>query len=801
MPLLLGTLLFLTFFTTCANNTSPSSGPADIELHLIWKSSGKEVASTGVSLLYITISSTSPQMKDSISTIINWEKKTGSIKNIPIGIPIRVSIDARNQSDETLFRGVDSIASTSSNTPLSIVLSKLPPPAPSIVELSAPAGGAVRLTWRYNSKIEDNFFIERGIVPNAFTVIGTVGKDVTMFVDTAVPGSGTYYYRVSAANDAGYSASAAGQVSVAIALPPLPAPPVTTTQQNRPPKLNTIGAKAAKPGELLSFTITALDPDTNKVTYLMSGNLLLLEASLDPLSGEFIWVPGNTVTGTITGSFYASDGYTLDSQKVDFIVSAQCIVSAIPILSADTTIATMGDSITLSVLSGTLGTSASWDWFINGCGATPLQKGQTIRVAPKATSIYYCRGSGPCGDGGCDSVVVTVKRQSAGSDSVIVTKNKGSDTIKPPVTVDTQATAPECMVTVTYDGNGGDATTTPQPTKCKCNTEMTLPMQKPDRTGYTFTFWNTSATGNGVDYGSGGKFAVGNTNVTLYAKWGSPTDGMVRIAAKGKTFMMGDMVLAVEDTVHLVKFSADYWMDTTEVNQESYNSLMKATYSGYLRPSWNSTYGVGDNYPAYYVSWYDAVLYCNARTKATGSKDTVYRYMGIPATSGNACIGLAELSIDLSKRGFRLPTEAQWEFACRGGTTTSFYWGKDYDPYPSSVADLNEVDKYAVWNRNSFSKGSGSTDFGTHLVASKLENGFGLYDMSGNVFEWCNDWFGSYSSGSQTDPIGSASGSGRVLRGGSWNRHAAFLRSADRSYGAPSNTCDFIGFRVCLPAQ
>jgi sulfatase modifying factor 1 len=276
---------------------------------------------------------------------------------------------------------------------------------------------------------------------------------------------------------------------------------------------------------------------------------------------------------------------------------------------------------------------------------------------------------------------------------------------------------------------------------------------------------------------------------------------MVRIAAQGKTFMMGDSVVVFDKPVHLVMLSADFWMDTTEVTQGSYNSLMKATFIGYTQPSWNSPYGVGNNYPAYYVSWFDAVLYCNARTKAMGSRDTVYSYTGIKGTPGNGCSELAELNIDLSKGGYRLPTEAQWEYSCRGGTTTSYYWGKNYDPYPSSVADSNEIDKYAVWVGNSYNKRSGSPAYGTHMVATKVKNAFELYDMSGNVCEWCNDWLGNYSSDLQTDPTGPLSGSSRILRGGSWYRLAVHLQSALRDYTAPDGAASLIGFRVCLPAQ
>lgn len=294
---------------------------------------------------------------------------------------------------------------------------------------------------------------------------------------------------------------------------------------------------------------------------------------------------------------------------------------------------------------------------------------------------------------------------------------------------------------------------------------------------------------------------MGAGPVTLYAQWQNPA-GMVRIDAKGKTFSMGSTNgYENESPVHQVTFTKDFWMDTTEVTQGEYETLMKKMYSGFTAPSWESTYGVSNNHPAYYVNWYDAVLYCNARTKATGSNDTVYTYTSIEGVPGNDC-ELKDLSIDLTKAGFHLPTEAQWEYAYRAGTTTDFYWGKIYDPYPTSAADTTEIDGYVVWYGNSYSKGSGNTGFGTHPVATKKKNGFGLYDMSGNVWEWCNDWHGDYSSEAQIDPIGPETSYSRVLRGGSWYDSTIIcLRSAFRGLQNPIGEGISVGFRVCLPAQ
>jgi formylglycine-generating enzyme required for sulfatase activity len=132
----------------------------------------------------------------------------------------------------------------------------------------------------------------------------------------------------------------------------------------------------------------------------------------------------------------------------------------------------------------------------------------------------------------------------------------------------------------------------------------------------------------------------------------------------------------------------------------------------------------------------------------------------------------------LSATGMRLPTEAEWEYACRAGTATAFNNG----------SDENTVGTIAWYEPNSGSQ--------THVVGGKAANALGLYDMSGNVWEWVNDWYEGYSSGGQTNPVGPVSGSYRVLRGGSWSSITFEVRSSYRYYSTPDSTNNYIGFRV-----
>lgn len=276
--------------------------------------------------------------------------------------------------------------------------------------------------------------------------------------------------------------------------------------------------------------------------------------------------------------------------------------------------------------------------------------------------------------------------------------------------------------------------------------------------------------------------------------------GMVLINSKDQSFQMGSQVGAEDERpVHTVSFTNDFWMDSTEVTQGDYDALMCEYYVDYLTPLWSDQFGLGDNYPAYEVYWGDAALYCNARSRRDGF-DTVYTYTSIIGTPGSLC-ELEGVEIDFASNGYRLPTEAEFEYASRGGVETDFYWGKDYGLYPATSADTVEISDNAVWYANSWWYGSESLEYGTHAVAEKEPNGYDLFDMAGNLYEWCSDWYGEYSSAAAIDPTGPDSGEWRCVRGGSWGSGASALRSASRTFDVPGYMYYHVGFRVVLPAQ
>ena len=217
--------------------------------------------------------------------------------------------------------------------------------------------------------------------------------------------------------------------------------------------------------------------------------------------------------------------------------------------------------------------------------------------------------------------------------------------------------------------------------------------------------------------------------------------GMKLVYIPAGEFMMGGTKKTSEKPVHNVCISKGFFMGVYEVTQAQYREIMGT----------NPSYFKGDNNPVEKVSWNDATEFC----RKLSEKDS---------------------------RVYTLPTEVQWEYACRAGSTTVFSFGNS----ESSFGD------YAWYLSNSGYK--------THPVGQKKPNEFGLYDMHGNVWEWCRDWYGDdyYSNSSGIDPQGPDTGTARVLRGGSWSNDPKGCRSAFRLRITPVNSGDHLGFRVVM---
>ena len=206
----------------------------------------------------------------------------------------------------------------------------------------------------------------------------------------------------------------------------------------------------------------------------------------------------------------------------------------------------------------------------------------------------------------------------------------------------------------------------------------------------------------------------------------------------GATSEQGSDANDRERPVHSVTLSG-YYIGKTEVTQALWKAVMGSNPSEFK----------GDNRPVESVSWDDCQAFIRKLNALTG-------------------------------QNFRLPTEAEWEFACRGGNNSRGY----------KYSGSNYIDNVA-WHDGNFGDK-------THPVATKSPNELGIYDMSGNVWEWCADWYGDYSSGRQTNPKGPYDGSDRVRRGGSWGFYAGCCRSSDRDYCPPTYRFYYLGLRLAL---
>jgi formylglycine-generating enzyme required for sulfatase activity len=233
------------------------------------------------------------------------------------------------------------------------------------------------------------------------------------------------------------------------------------------------------------------------------------------------------------------------------------------------------------------------------------------------------------------------------------------------------------------------------------------------------------------------------------------------------TFQMGNTSAfsgeSDETPVHSVTISRDFLMSKYEVTQKQYVDVMGT----------NPSYFKGDNLPVEKVNWYEAVDFCN---KLSEKEDLQLCYSG----TGDAIV------CDWNANGYRLPTEAEWEYACKAGSTTDFYNGSLTNENCSPLdANLDQIGWYC-----------GNENTKTRDVGLKQPNAFGLYDMIGNVFERCWDWFSAYTNTAVTDPVGPTVGSKRVFRGGSWDYYAYYCRGAIRLVSYPGRPYSDLGFRV-----
>ena len=285
---------------------------------------------------------------------------------------------------------------------------------------------------------------------------------------------------------------------------------------------------------------------------------------------------------------------------------------------------------------------------------------------------------------------------------------------------------------------------------------------------------------------------------------GEPPEGMVLIPAG--SFQMGDSFsegVPDERPVHTVTVSA-FYMDRYEVTKALWDEVANwAAAHGYdIKPEDGS--GKAADHPVHFVTWYESVKWCNARSEKEGLTPAYYTDSSYSTVYRTGSVNIQNDRVRWDT-GYRLPTEAEWEYAARGGAAGHRFPWSDTDTIQHARANYKSALHYSYDTsptRGYHPDYDNAPRAYTSPVGSFAPNGYGLYDMAGNVWEWCWDWYSDdyYEGSPGTDPRGPSPSSFRVIRGGGWCRSGAcYCRVAFRFVLWPKGSHDYVGFRAVLP--
>jgi len=429
-----------------------------------------------------------------------------------------------------------------------------------------------------------------------------------------------------------------------------------------------------------------------------------------------------------------------------------------------------GGTATLSVeASGTA--PFTYQWYRGNVGVTsaPVGTNSASFTTPvlTATTRYWVKVSNVFGE--AQSVLSTITigvAPSINTHPASTSINSGST-----ATLSVVASGSTPLTYQWYQGSVG-TTTTPVGTSTASFTTPALTA--------TTTYWVRVSNGAGN---------VNSTLATVTVTAVTTPTGFALIPAG--SFTMGDALDGDSNApTHTVNVSA-FYMAQNLVTKAQWDTVRTwAISNGYSDLAAGA--GKASNHPVQTITWWDGVKYCNARSQQEGLTP-VYTVSGAVMKTGTTAP-----VVNWAANGYRLPTEAEWEKAARGGLSGKrFPWG---DTISQGQANYYATSGYSydlsgAVNNYHPTYATGSYPY-TSPVGSFAANGYGLYDMAGNVWQWCWDWYGTYDTGTPTDPRGVSSGTYRVLRGGGWFNSAIYCRVAVRGDSLPSSTDYFIGFRV-----
>jgi formylglycine-generating enzyme required for sulfatase activity len=394
------------------------------------------------------------------------------------------------------------------------------------------------------------------------------------------------------------------------------------------------------------------------------------------------------------------------------------------------------------------------------------------------TTKYWVKITNAFGEANSSSVTVTVQANTAPTISDIAAQSISADSNTGAIAF-TIGDAQTVESSLTLSGSSSNTTLVP-------NANIVFGGSGASRTVTVTPASSQSGTATITVTVSDGSLTASDTFVLTVVNAPAAPTGFALIPAG--SFTMGDALDGGGDA-HTVNVSAFYMAKNLVTNADWDTVRTWAISNGYSDLAFGA--GKPSNHPVQTISWVDGVKYCNARSQQEGLTP-VYTVSGAVMKTGTTAP-----VVNWAANGYRLPTEAEWEKAARGGLSGKrFPWG---DTISQSQANYYASSSYSYdlsGAVNNFHPTYSTGQPYTSPVGSFAANGYGLNDMAGNVFQWCWDWYGTYDTGAPTDPRGVSSGTLRVCRGGSWNNYAGYCRVAFRCNGNPSITNLNLGFRV-----